>query len=100
MVGAMPFKLIALVLPLSLDTFAVSAALGVAGLPARDRWRLSLILCGFEAVMPIVGVLGGALMGRALGVFADYLAATVLVVAGVLMLRGDDSDDEALGQRM
>jgi putative Mn2+ efflux pump MntP len=97
---AMPFKLIALVLPLSLDTFAVSAALGVAGLPARDRWRLSFILCGFEAVMPIVGVIGGALMGRALGDFADYLAAAVLVVACVLMLRGDDSDDEALGQRM
>ncbi len=72
---AMPFKLIALVLPLSLDTFAVSAALGVAGLPARDRWRLSLILCGFEAVMPIVGVIGGAMMGRALGDFADYLGS-------------------------
>ncbi len=96
----MPFKLIALVLPLSLDTFAVSAALGVAGLPARDRWRLSLILCGFEAVMPIIGVLGGALVGQASGDFADYLAAAVLIGAGVLMLRGDDSDDEALVKRM
>lgn len=96
----MPFKLIALVLPLSLDTFAVSAALGVAGLPARDRWRLSLILSGFETAMPIVGVLGGALMGRALGDLADYLAAAVLIGAGALMLRGDGSDDEGLAQRM
>jgi manganese efflux pump family protein len=96
----MPFKLIALVLPLSLDTFAVSAALGVAGLPARERWRLSLILAGFEAVMPIVGVIGGALVGRALGDLADYLAAAVLVFAGGLMLRGDDSDDETLARRM
>jgi putative Mn2+ efflux pump MntP len=55
----MPFKLIALVLPLSLDAFAVSAALGVAGLSRRERWRLSLRLAGFEAVMPIVGFLAG-----------------------------------------
>jgi manganese efflux pump family protein len=96
----MPFKLIALVLPLSFDTFAVSAALGVAGLPARDRWRLSLILSGFEAVMPIAGVLGGALAGRAIGGLADYLAAAVLIGAGALMLRGDDSEHEALAQRM
>ena len=94
----MPFKLIALVLPLSLDTFAVSTALGVAGLPARDRWRLSLILSGFETVMPIIGVLGGALVGQAIGDLADYLAAAVLIGAGVLMLRDDDS--EGLAQRM
>jgi putative Mn2+ efflux pump MntP len=97
---AMPFKLIALVLPLSLDTFAVSAALGVAGLPARDRWRLSLLMSGFETVMPIIGVLAGALVGRALGDFADYLAAAVLIGAGLLMLREDDSSDEVLAQRM
>ncbi len=96
----MPFKLIALVLPLSLATFAVSTALGVAGLPARDRWRLSLILCGFETVMPIIGVLGGAMVGHAIGDFADYLAAAVLIGAGVLMLHGDDSDQEALAQQM
>jgi putative Mn2+ efflux pump MntP len=96
----MPFKLIALILPLSLDTFAVSAALGVAGLPARERWRLSLILAGFETLMPIGGVIGGALVGQALGDLADYLAAAVLVIAGGLMLRGDDSDDESLARRM
>jgi putative Mn2+ efflux pump MntP len=95
-----PFKLIALVLPLSLDTFAVSAALGVAGLPARDRWRLSLILSGFETAMPIIGVLAGALVGRAIGDIADYVAAAVLIGAGLLMLRDDDSDGEALAQRM
>jgi hypothetical protein len=46
-----PFKLLALVLPLSLDPFAVSAALSVAGLSRRERWRLSLLLAGFEAVI-------------------------------------------------
>jgi putative Mn2+ efflux pump MntP len=60
-----PFKLIALALPLSFDTFAVSAALGVAGLSGRERWRVSLVMAGFETVMPIAGFLaGGVVVGR------------------------------------
>ncbi|MDQ6900611.1 MAG: manganese efflux pump MntP family protein [Candidatus Dormibacteraeota bacterium] len=97
----MPFKLIALVLPLSLDTFAVSAALGVAGLSKRERWRLSLVMAGFEAVMPILGFLVGDLLGQALGGVADYAAALVLVGAGLLMLRDNDSESgEGLADRM
>jgi manganese efflux pump family protein len=94
-----PFKLIALVLPLSLDTFAVSAALGVAGLSRRERWRLSLLMAGFEAMMPVLGFLAGGLIGGVLGDVADYAAAAVLVGAGLLMLRDDDSE-EGLAQRM
>jgi manganese efflux pump family protein len=97
----MPFKLIALVLPLSLDTFAVSAALGAAGLSSRERWRLSLLMAGFEASMPIVGFLAGGLIGEALGNVADYAAAAVLVGAGLLMFRNDDSEaGQRLAQRM
>jgi manganese efflux pump family protein len=97
----MPFKLIALVLPLSLDTFAVSAALGVAGLSKRERWRLSLVMAGFEAVMPILGFLVGDLVGQVLGGVADYAAALVLVGAGLLMLRDNDSESGAgLADRM
>src|SRR2546423_15506423 len=79
----MPFKLIALVLPLSLDTFAVSAALGAAGLSRRERWRLSLLLAGFEALMPAVGFLAGGLVVPGLGGAAGYAAAGVLGWAGL-----------------
>lgn len=97
----MPLKLIALVLPLSLDTFVVSAALGVAGLSRRERWRLSLLMAGFEAAMPIVGFLAGGLIGEALGNVADYAAGAVLVVAGLLMFRDDDSEGgQGLAQRL
>jgi manganese efflux pump family protein len=97
----MPFKLIALVLPLSLDTFAVSAALGVAGLSRRERWRLSLLMAGFEAIAPLLGVLAGGLIGRALADVADYAAAAVLVGAGLLILREDDSGSgQVMAQRM
>ena len=98
----MPFKLIALVLPLSFDTFAVSAALGVAGLSRRERWRVSLVMAAFETVMPIVGFVAGGLVGRALGDVADYAAAAVLIGAGLLMLREDDdaTTGEALARRV
>jgi putative Mn2+ efflux pump MntP len=56
-------------------------------------------MAGFEAVMPILGFLAGGLIGGALGDVADYAAAAVLVGAGLLMLRDDDSD-EGLAQRM
>jgi len=41
-------KLVGLVLPLGLDTFAVAAALGIAGLKGRDRLRVSLLFTAFE----------------------------------------------------
>jgi putative Mn2+ efflux pump MntP len=96
-----PFKLIALIVPLSLDTFAVSAALGVAGLSRRERWRLSLLLAAFEALMPVVGFAAGGWVGQALGDLADYAAAAVLLGAGLMMMHEDDSAaGEALAQRM
>ena len=96
----MPFKLIALVVPLSLDTFAVSTALGVAGLSARERWRLSLLMAAFEVVMPIAGFLAGYLVSGPLGGLADYAAAAVLAGAGLLMLReGGEVEAEDLAQR-
>jgi manganese efflux pump family protein len=39
-------KLIALVLPLGLDTFAVAAAIGMIGVSASERRRISLIAFG------------------------------------------------------
>ena len=44
-------KLIALVFPLGLDTFAVAAAVGMAGLPTRKRLRISLPFTTFEGGM-------------------------------------------------
>lgn len=95
----MPVKLILLVLPLSLDTFALSAALGMSGLTARERWRLSLLVAGFEAGMPLVGFVAGGLLGGALGDVADYAAAALLVAVGLWMLREDDAETAATLRR-
>jgi putative Mn2+ efflux pump MntP len=88
-----------LILPLAIDTFVLGTALGAAGIAKRERLRTSLILSAFEAGMPLIGFLGGAAIGPAVGGWANYLAAAVLVVIGVLMIRsgeGDEGDEQKL----
>jgi putative Mn2+ efflux pump MntP len=91
-------KLILFVLPLGLDTFAVSAALGVRGLPRRGRLRVSLLMAGFEMAMPIIGLLLGHALGHAIGGAADYVAIAVLALLGVWMLVHDDDESERAEQ--
>jgi manganese efflux pump family protein len=83
-------KLALFILPLGLDTFAVSAALGLQGLPRRERFRVSLLLSGFEMTMPIVGLLIGRGLGTAIGGTAEYVAAAALLGLGGYMLLADE----------
>ena len=87
-------RLVALILPLALDTFAVSAAIGVAGIDKSQRLRLSLVFAAFEGLMPLVGFLIGTRLGNAIGGAADYIAGILLVLLGLYMLLHRDEDDE------
>jgi putative Mn2+ efflux pump MntP len=85
-----------LLLPLALDTFALAAALGMAGLELRDRLRVTLVFTAFEAGMPIVGMLIGRAAGALIGGWAGYMGIGFLFAAGTLLLRpaqaeGDES---------
>jgi putative Mn2+ efflux pump MntP len=87
----------AFVLPLGLDTFALATALGVAGLPERERLRVSLILTSFEATMPVIGFLIGSGVGVAVGKASDYVAAAVLAAVGIYLLwpwRDEETEEE------
>lgn len=90
-------KLILFVLPLGLDTFALSTALGLHGLPRRERLRVSLLMSGFEMAMPVAGLLLGRGLGAAIGGPAEYVAAAALIVLGLYMLR---EDEEAEGEKV
>ncbi len=83
-------KLLLFVLPLGLDTFAVSAALGLQGLPKRDRLKVALLFSSFELVMPVIGLLAGRGLGSAIGGIAEYIAAAALTGLGAYMLSVDD----------
>jgi manganese efflux pump family protein len=92
-------KLVGLIVPLGLDTFAVAAALGIAGLKRQDRLRVSLLFTAFEVGMPLVGFFGGRLVGNVVGNAADYLAILVLIVLGVYMIwpKHEEGEGERLG---
>ncbi len=93
-------RLIPLILSLGLDTFALSTALGVAPLPARTRLHLALTFAAAEGVMPAVGLFLGRPLGDAIGGWAVYSAAVLLIGTGAWLLREgleDDDDDDAPG---
>src|SRR5574337_1176478 len=81
-----PWLLLALVIPLTMDTFVLSSALGLAGLPRHRHLRTSVILALFEAVMPVVGVIIGRGLGHIIGQFAGYTAAVIIGLAGLILL--------------
>jgi putative Mn2+ efflux pump MntP len=89
-------RLIAFVIPLGLDTFALSAALGLGGLSPRQRLRVSLVFAAFEGLTPAVGFLVGSALGRSIGTAADYLAGALLIgYALFVLLRNEDGDEGA-----
>jgi manganese efflux pump family protein len=87
-------KLVALVLPLGLDTFAVAAALGMIGVGSDRRLRLSVLFSTFEAGMPLIGLALGAPLGHAIGSAADYVAIGVLLAFGLYTVLSSEQDDE------
>jgi manganese efflux pump family protein len=91
-------KLVALVLPLGLDTFAVAAALGMIGVSSARRLRISLLFTAFEAGMPLIGLALGAPLGHAIGGTADYVAIGVLLAFGFYTLLASGEDDEKLAE--
>jgi putative Mn2+ efflux pump MntP len=91
-------RLLAFVLPLGLDSFAVAAAIGAArpsGL--RARLRISVIFVIFEAGMPLIGLAAGGGLARAVGPAADYVAAAAVIGVGTWLLFGRDADEHAAG---
>jgi manganese efflux pump family protein len=88
-------RLLAFVLPLGVDSFAVAAALGAAGLTSRrQRVRISAIFVVFEAGMPLVGLGIGGGVARFVGHAADYVAAAAVIALGAFMLLSGDEKDE------
>jgi putative Mn2+ efflux pump MntP len=87
-------KVLALVLPLGLDTFAVAAGLGIAGLAPARRVRISVLFSAFEAGMPLVGLALGAPLASVIGGAADYVAVGLLLCVGLFALLASESGEE------
>jgi manganese efflux pump family protein len=75
-------QVIVVVLPLGLDTFALSTVLGVLPLARRRRLQIAALFAAAEGLMPAVGLLLGLLLGHALGSGASYVAGALLIGIG------------------
>jgi putative Mn2+ efflux pump MntP len=94
-------KLLAFVLPLGIDSFAVAAAIGAAQVTtAWQRLRISLLFVLFEGGMPLIGLGLGAALAHGIGQVADYVAAAAVIGIGGWMLFADDEGEEDKAARL
>lgn len=88
-------RVVAFVLPLGVDTFALAAALGTLRPPFRTRVRISALFVLFEVGMPLIGVLAGHATAALVGRWSEWLAAALLIGLGVwFLVRRDEDEDE------
>jgi putative Mn2+ efflux pump MntP len=72
-------KLLAFVLPLGLDSFAVAPAIGAVQVTtSRQRLRISMVFVIFEGGMPLIGLGLGTAPARGIGKVASYLAGAAV----------------------
>lgn len=94
-IAAVFLKLILLVIPLALDTFAVSAALGMTPVPARRKLTISLFFTAFEAGMPLIGLILGEPLRNFAGSKAEYIAYALLIGFGFYTLFHNESKERS-----
>src|SRR5512146_2932301 len=89
-------KLLAFVLPLGIDSFAVAAAIGAAqaATTAWQRLRISLLFVVFEGGMPLAGLGLGAALAHGIGQVADYAAAAVLAIGAWMLFAEEEAEEE------
>ena len=75
--------LLLVALSLGLSNFAAAVGIGVAGVDAGTRLRVGLIFGLFEAGMPLLGLLLGHSLARALGDAAHWIGAALLIATGI-----------------
>ncbi len=93
-------ELVLLAVGLSMDAFAVSVCKGLAMKKATFRGCMTcgLWFGGFQALMPLIGFLLGALFAQAIEAFDHWVAFGLLALIGINMLReafGKDDCPEA-----
>ncbi len=85
-------KLLALILvglSVGLDNFAISVAMGLAGLSKKHRIRNSLVFGGFDTCMPIIGFFAGRSLSSSLGSQASLFGGGLLILTGIYAILQD-----------
>jgi manganese efflux pump family protein len=78
--------LLILGITLSLDNFRTAVALGTLELTWRHAAQVALVFGFWDAVAPLVGILGGDYLAQSIGSTADYVGAGILGAFGLYLL--------------
>src|SRR4051794_2932597 len=71
---------------LSLDNFRSAVLLGAFRLSWRRSVQVALVFGFWDAVAPLVGILGGDYLGEAIGDTAEYIGAIAIAASGVFLI--------------
>ena len=77
--------LLLVALPVGLDNFAASIAIGLTGVDRRLRLRIAVVFGLFEAGMPVIGLLIGRGVSGDLGSQAHLVGGVLLMLVGAQM---------------
>lgn len=87
-------QLIALTIPLCLDSFLIAAAIGMSRPTNANRLRISTFFAVFETGMPLIGLVFGQAIRGPLGGTAEYIAISVLIIFGIYATFHSRSEDD------
>lgn len=75
-------------LGLSMDAFAVSMSSGTTIRPfhVSHAFKLAIFFGGFQALMPVLGWLGGNMVSGFVSVYASWIASGLLAFIGIKMI--------------
>jgi putative Mn2+ efflux pump MntP len=79
-------ELLILGVTLALDNFRTAIVLGALRLTWRRAVQVALVFGFWDAVAPLVGILGGDYFAETIGSTADYVGAAVLAAYGLYLL--------------
>ncbi|MGI6551797.1 MAG: manganese efflux pump MntP family protein [Bacillota bacterium] len=81
------YSLLLVAAALGADAFSMAVGLGLSGLRRRQLYLFAGAVALFHVLMPLTGLWLGSLLGKAIGRWAGYLGALVLVFIGLHMLK-------------
>lgn len=79
-------SVLAVAVALGADAFSIALGLGLSGAERRFRIRFVLVVGLLHVVMPLIGLVVGAVVGQFLGKWAAIAGALVLAFIGIQML--------------
>lgn len=89
-------KVLAFILSLGIDTLLMSVALGASDITRASRVKVAIAFTAAEALMPLVGVSLGHVVGAALGEWSSFIGAVALLAVAAWFIFVDH--DAGAGQ--